>query len=29
MAFRDGRDMREVTLAQTDSFVEAHLGLPA
>lgn len=29
MAFRDGRDMREVTLAQIDSFVEAHLGSPA
>jgi CDP-glucose 4,6-dehydratase len=28
MAFRDGRDMREVTLAQIDSFVEAHLGSP-
>ena len=28
-ALRDGADMREVTLAQIDSFAEAHLGLAA
>jgi CDP-glucose 4,6-dehydratase len=28
-ALRDGGDMREVTLAQIDSFAEAHLALPA
>ncbi|MGH2740960.1 MAG: CDP-glucose 4,6-dehydratase [Thermoleophilaceae bacterium] len=28
-ALRDGGDMRTLTLAQIDSFVEAHLGLPA